>query len=468
MSRKAQRRSASLGLKRLASAGSVMLLQTVQFVTCDFVYTTFDTIHGLTFVGSAGVSSCVDVNGLEYGLTSTGSFGSLPRQIREDISMVGTEYFDTSNAADQQETTEKLAGFGHRDDVQASPDSKGLSCSVRARIAPSLPAQAGALWYSNPLQVAIGFETMFTFQITDHSRVCTEHRDPLFSTNLHKTCSVRGGDGLAFVIQLDGRGLDAVGGPGADMGYGGIVNSLAVEFDTWYNPDPNSSDLLYDHVAVHSSGKNLANSWLQSSELSVPKIHELADGKEHLVRIEYFPKIELKYLKYFTATPNLSQYLMDGGESRRVGTLVIWMDEGVADDIPLVAIPLNLSILLEALDEAKGMYVGFTAGTGRAWAKHDILSWYWCNEANCAQDETEEWKQFDYHQTSQFNTKARYGAHIPGAGYGEGDPTGFRGETRHQSPDTDVWTVDPLPYTGSVNHFRGQTEPELIPPVTEN
>lgn len=24
-------------------------------------------------------------------------------------------------------------------------------------------------------------------------------------------------------------------------------------------------------------------------------------------------------------------------------------------------------------------FVGFTAGTGRSWAKHDVLSWYWCH-----------------------------------------------------------------------------------------
>lgn len=65
-------------------------------------------------------------------------------------------------------------------------------------------------------------------QITDHSRICTEHTDPLFSRRLHSTCSVRGGDGLAFVLHRDPREADAVGGAGADMGYGGLRNSLAV------------------------------------------------------------------------------------------------------------------------------------------------------------------------------------------------------------------------------------------------
>ena len=52
--------------------------------------------------------------------------------------------------------------------------------------------------------------------------------DPLFSARLHSTCSVRGGDGLAFVLHRDPRGVDAVGEAGADMGYGGLKDSLAV------------------------------------------------------------------------------------------------------------------------------------------------------------------------------------------------------------------------------------------------
>lgn len=58
--------------------------------------------------------------------------------------------------------------------------------------------------------------------------MCTEHSDPLFSRRLHSTCSVRGGDGLAFVLHRDPAEAEAVGGAGADMGYGGLRDSLAV------------------------------------------------------------------------------------------------------------------------------------------------------------------------------------------------------------------------------------------------
>lgn len=65
-------------------------------------------------------------------------------------------------------------------------------------------------------------------QISDHSRECTEHMDPLFSRQLHTTCSLDGGDGLAFVLHRDPREAAAVGSPGAEMGYGGLRDSLAV------------------------------------------------------------------------------------------------------------------------------------------------------------------------------------------------------------------------------------------------
>ena len=49
-------------------------------------------------------------------------------------------------------------------------------------------------------------------------------------------CRARGADGFAFVLQNDRR--FALGEGGMSLGYGGIANSLAVEFDTYYNPEP--------------------------------------------------------------------------------------------------------------------------------------------------------------------------------------------------------------------------------------
>lgn len=40
-------------------------------------------------------------------------------------------------------------------------------------------------------------------------------------------------------------------------------------------------------------------------------------------------------------------HLQDGGEGRRLGTLVVWLDDGIAADEPLLAVPINLSVLLD-------------------------------------------------------------------------------------------------------------------------
>lgn len=56
------------------------------------------------------------------------------------------------------------AGFGNRLSVEQSPDARGKRCRVRSRLTPSLPSKAGAMWYSVPVPVTRGFETLFTFQ----------------------------------------------------------------------------------------------------------------------------------------------------------------------------------------------------------------------------------------------------------------------------------------------------------------
>lgn len=63
--------------------------------------------------------------------------------------------------------TPAQAGFGNRQSVQQSPDAEGQRCRVRSRLTPSLPSKAGAMWYSVPVPVTRGFETLFTFQVRE-------------------------------------------------------------------------------------------------------------------------------------------------------------------------------------------------------------------------------------------------------------------------------------------------------------
>jgi hypothetical protein len=76
-----------------------------------------------------------------------------------------------------------------------------------------------------------------------------------------------------------------------------------------------------------------------------------------------------------TANENLIPYLKDNGEGRSMGTLAVFVDQGIVEDRPLLAIPVNLSLLLNLPDSLA--YVGFTASTGRKWQKNEIASWEW-------------------------------------------------------------------------------------------
>lgn len=80
----------------------------------------------------------------------------------------------------------------------------------------------------------------------------------------------------------------------------------------------------------------------------------------------------------FSSTEHGLQFIKDLSEGRRVGTLLVYYDEGIALNEPLLAIPINLAATLQ-LDQSVA-YIGFTASTGNLWQKQDILSWGYCAE----------------------------------------------------------------------------------------
>ena len=167
---------------------------------------------------------------------------------------------------------------------------------------------------------------------------------------------------------------------GEHLGYGGISNSLAIEFDTWTNVDTQQSDDVFqDHISIHSGGPSLPNSSNKSTSLGYWRPYSIADGNVHEAKIQYLPYVETRYFELMTANNNLLPYMKDDGEDRRLGTLAVFVDQGIAEDRPLLAIPVNLSLLLDFPDSLA--YVGFTASTGRKWEKHDILLWKWLEGA---------------------------------------------------------------------------------------
>jgi hypothetical protein len=199
------------------------------------------------------------------------------------------------------------------------------------RLTPSLRIQAGSAWLADKQDVKNGFSTIFQFQISERGDVFDD-----------KVTEYTGGDGFAFVIQ--NSDLDARGYPGGCMGYAGITNSLAVEFDTWDNNESRHflvRDPDDNHVSVQTHGTETNAEFKAYSLGLTSNLPELSDGEVHTVKIEYIP-----------------------------GTLIIYVDDL---ELPILAVKADLDTLL-LLDRGKA-WVGFTAATWNAFENHDILNW---------------------------------------------------------------------------------------------
>jgi hypothetical protein len=197
--------------------------------------------------------------------------------------------------------------------------------------------QTGAAWFPEKQQVQNGFEVTFDWQI-------------------NRANPRRGADGFAFVIHNADLPFPAfaLGNGRNGLGYGGILNSLAVEFDTVQNPpadftlgtkgDPNDN-----HLSVQSRGKE-ANSANTDFSLGFTTQTE--------------PAIPL-----FTVGRHTTKIVYKPGEQGTPGNIAIYLDNM---ERPLLNANVTLAELL-SLDEGKA-WVGFTAATGRRSQAHDIYT----------------------------------------------------------------------------------------------
>jgi len=219
----------------------------------------------------------------------------------------------------------------------------------------------GSAWFIVPQPVSYGFTTTFQFHILGNPGVAST------------------ADGLAFVIQNDPNPTSALGYGGGNMGYsgapvtpcttnagctmvGGIVDSIALEFDTynngafWGDPDDH-------HIALQSCGPGQSNSpahadpnpptnggyknCLVGSLYTVPTSGLMADGIAdnitHTVQVTYTP-----------GAP---------------GTLTV-----VYDGNTVITDSITLSSYMNLLN-GDSAYVGFTGATGAASENLNVLSW---------------------------------------------------------------------------------------------
>ena len=245
-------------LCRLLLRTLAVLLVFLEVQAESFRYRDFNNTNGLVFNGAAFSSSCEDS---QKGKEAK-NHPAYAYQPNHGVEFSAADVFTRREGTDRiEEVTEEpseesegayisahTAGFGHRDTdhFDGFGDSTQVDCPVRLRLTPSAPYQRGSVWRTVGHHLIKGFTTEFEFQITDLSKTCSRVRDTSFSTRIYESCVVHGGDGFAFLIHADDNGTSALGLGGGQIGYGGMTNALAVEFDTRYNPDQVRSGTFCD------------------------------------------------------------------------------------------------------------------------------------------------------------------------------------------------------------------------------
>jgi hypothetical protein len=242
------------------------------------------------------------------------------------ISLVGLLILMSVNATQPAQAQTPLPQFNLVGNAVMHVDRLGLTVNERL--------QTGAAWLPDMQQVQNGFEATFDWQI-------------------NRANPRRGGDGFAFVIHNADLPLpgSALGGGGNGLGYSGIPNSLAVEFDTVQNPpegfglgtkgDPNDN-----HISVQTRGQE-ANGANTDFSLGLTTQEE--------------PTIPL-----FTVGRHTTKIVYKPGNP---GNMAIYLDNM---ERPILNAHVNLAELL-SLDEGKA-WIGLTAATGGRFQAHDIYT----------------------------------------------------------------------------------------------
>lgn len=219
-----------------------------------------------------------------------------------------------------------VLGFSQSESFEYSKfkNSQGLILSSDAKetkgkiqLTPAQGNKRGGLWFSDQkMSVSDTFQTTFCFKI--HS-------------NGGEGPSGEGGEGIALVIH-NNEIVAKNGRKHEGMGYSGIANSVAIEFDT-----QDTEDMGRQHVSVQTNGV-LANSYNKSCSYASMTLdgYNLKDEKEHTAKIHYnnpFLTVSLDGFEVLKCQIDLAEYIN--------------LDEGSA-------------------------WVGLTSATGKAYSIHEI------------------------------------------------------------------------------------------------
>jgi hypothetical protein len=154
-----------------------------------------------------------------------------------------------------------------------------------------------------------------------------------------------GADGFTFLVATGPNGPNIVGGVGGGLGIDGIsANFVAVEFDTWNTGSFDAVGNSGTHIGVDSSGNpNVANSFVGPTA-AVPRFN---DGGVKYAWIDYDGETDL--MKVYLASTNVKPAL------------------------PSLTTTIDVAAALGYANE--DVYMGFSAGTGGAFNRTEIVSW---------------------------------------------------------------------------------------------
>ena len=197
------------------------------------------------------------------------------------------------------------------------------------RLTPATGNQSGAAYSNTAVALGAGgiFSTQFQYRFTN-------------------TGGIAPADGITFVLAANPTGLGSFGG---GIGYEGVANSVAIEFDTFNNGETGGSN----HVGLNTNGVLSNNNGVSPYGVQAPCAAVgnttagcMSNGNVWTVKIGY-------------DGTNLTASVQDGGSA--VENLI------------------NASINVAAILGTTNAFVGFTAGTGSGFERHDILNWQFAN-----------------------------------------------------------------------------------------
>ena len=230
----------------------------------------------------------------------------------------------------------------------AACNAGGLTCVGSAavtggvlRVTPAADGQHGAAYSTTPITLGASdtFSTSFQFQITSPGGIAPA-------------------DGLTFVLANSSSGLGTGGG---GIGYQGVGNSVAIEYDTYPNGffDAGNSS---NHVAIDINGHVADGSGFDDQAPGYPYgVHScgfgggfgcLSNGDVWTTTIGY-----------------------DGSK------LNVTVQDGAGAVQHIIT---NYAIDLTSTIGSSSAFVGFTSGTGAGNENHDILNWEFADTTQLA------------------------------------------------------------------------------------